>query len=124
MARATIAERLRFVMGARNISQVLILKMAEPICLRENAKLSKSKLSQYVSGKSRPDQGMIDILAEVLDVNPAWLAGYDAPMKREAPIGDDTADERMEKMQQLFPRLSPFEQRRVLAELEKKASEI
>ena len=123
MARTSISDRLKQVMELKGLSQVEILKMAEPFCQRENVKLSKSKLSQYVNGKFNPDQGMIDTLAEVLDVNPAWLAGYEAPMKREAPTSDDNADERMEKVRELFPRISPFEQRRIIAILEKKASE-
>ena len=119
-----VSDRLKAVMQIKDVSQSVILKMAEPFCVRDNIKLTKSKLSQYVNDKSTPDQGMILFLSEVLDVNPAWLAGYDAPMKAETLTSDDTADERMTKMQELFPRLSPFDQRRILAELEKKASEL
>lgn len=118
-----VSDRLKAALELKSVSQAVLLKMAEPYCRRDNVKLSKSKLSQYVNGKSTPDQGMILFLAEVLDVNPAWLAGYDAPMKVETLTSDDTTDERLQKMHELFPKLSPFEQRRILAEIEKKASE-
>ena len=125
MARATFAERLNEIMGMRGISQATILEMAKPLCARDNIKLSKSKLSQYVSGKHEPhDNGIVDLLAEVLDVNTAWLDGYDAPMKRETLIGDDDTDECVEEMNDLYRRLTPFERKRFLAELRKKASEI
>lgn len=125
MAKATFAERLNEVMGMRNITQSIILEMAKPLCERDHIKLSKSKLSNYVSGRARPkDNGIVDLLAEVLDVSTPWLDGYDVPMKREAPIGDDDTDERMKEMSDLYRRLTPFEQKRVLAEIRKKASEL
>lgn len=125
MARATFAERLNEIMGMRNISQAVILEMAKPLCARDNIKLTKSKLSQYVSGKNAPkDNGTMDLLAEVLDVNPAWLDGYDVPMKRETLIGESNTDELIEEVNDLYRRLTPFEQKRFLAELRKKASEL
>ena len=96
--------------------------MAEPVCKAHGEKLSTSKFNQYVTGKSIPDQGMIALLAEALDVNPAWLAGWDAPMK--TLTNDDDVDERIARVIEVYPRLSPFDQRRFLAELEKKAGEL
>jgi transcriptional regulator with XRE-family HTH domain len=125
MARVSFAERLNEIMGLRNVSQAVILEMAKPLCERDNIKLTKSKLSQYVSGKHEPkDNGIVDLLAEVLDVNPAWLDGYDVPMKREMLIGDESTDELTKEVDDLIRRLTPFEQKRVLAELRRKASEL
>lgn len=120
----TVSDRLKEILQIRNITQKDLCEMAAPICKKKGVKLSPSKLNQYVTGKSRPDMGMIILLAEVLDVNPAWLDGWDAPMKAITPTSDGGTDERLAKMQELFPRLSSFDQRRILAELEKKASEI
>jgi len=120
----TIGTRLKQIMEIRHITQVEIIKLAKPLCEKEGVKLTKPKLSQYVNDKFEPDQEMIYFLSRVLDVNPAWLAGWDAPIKAIAPTGEDTADERMEKLKELFPRLSPFDQRRFLADLEERASDL
>ena len=40
-------------------------------------KLGKSALSQYVSGKSIPDQDKLVLLSKTLGVSEAWLMGYD-----------------------------------------------
>ena len=123
MARARFADRLNEIMGIRNVTQAILLEMAKPLCERDGIKLSKSKLSQYLNGKHEPhDNNMVDLLAEVLDVNTAWLDGYDVPMKRETLIGDGDTDERMKELSDLYPRLTPFEQKRILAEIKKKAS--
>lgn len=120
----TIGTRLKQIMEIRHITQVEIIKLAKPLCEKEGVKLTKPKLSQYVNDKFEPDQEMIYFLSRVLDVNPAWLAGWNAPIKAIAPTGEDTADERMEKLKELFPRLSPFDQRRFLADLEERASDL
>lgn len=118
----TVSARLKKILQIRDITQKDFVEMAEPVCKENGIKLSRSKFNQYVTGKFTPDQGMISVLAEVLDVNPAWLAGWDAPIK--TPTNDNSVDERMEKIRELYPRLSQFDQRRILAELEKKASEL
>lgn len=45
--------------------------------------MSKSHLSQYVNGKSSPDQHKLYLLGKTLNVNEAWLMGYDVPKNRE-----------------------------------------
>lgn len=125
MARASFADRLNEIMGIRNVTQALLIEMARPLCERDGIKLSKSKLSQYIHGIHEPnDNNMVDLLAEVLDVNTAWLDGYDVPMKRETLIGDENTDERIKELNDLYPRLTPFEQKRILAEIKRKASEL
>ena len=118
----TVSERLKEILQKRDITQIELIQMAAPVCKKYGIKLSPSKLSQYVTGKFIPDQGMIVLLAEVLDVNPAWLAGWDAPMK--SLTSDDTTDERMEIIKDVFPRLTPFEQKQLVAEMVKKASKL
>ena len=44
--------------------------------------IPKSAMSQYVSGKFAPKQTRIYLLAKALNVNEAWLMGYDVPMER------------------------------------------
>lgn len=47
-------------------------------------RVTKSDLSQYLSGKSVPGNWKADILGKVLDVSPVWLMGFDVPMSRES----------------------------------------
>ncbi|CEQ27149.1 helix-turn-helix domain-containing protein [Paraclostridium sordellii] len=44
--------------------------------------ISKGALSSYISGTYEPKQRNIYKIAEALDVNEAWLMGYDVPMER------------------------------------------
>ena len=49
----------------------------------EKTKLPKSVLSMYVHGKREPRQDKISQIADAYSIDPAWLMGYDVPMKRE-----------------------------------------
>lgn len=81
--RTTTAERLREILSRRNLRQVDILEMARPYCAKYGIKLSKSDLSQYVTGKVLPGQEKLTVLGLALNVSEAWLMGYDVPMKRD-----------------------------------------
>lgn len=48
----------------------------------EKTGLGKSAVSQYYSGKYEPKQKGIYLIAKALDVNEAWLMGFDVPMER------------------------------------------
>ena len=80
MEKETTSNRLRKIMSERNLRQVDILNLAVPYCEKYNVKLNKSDLSQYCSGKTEPNQDKLFILGEALNVNEAWLMGYDVPM--------------------------------------------
>lgn len=71
---ASISERLRIGMEARNLKQVDII---------EKTGINKGALSSYLSGKYAPKQNNIFLLAKALDVNEAWLMGHDVPMERK-----------------------------------------
>ena len=83
MKKYTTAERLRQIMSQRGLKQIDILLLAEPYCIKYNVKLNKNDLSQYVNGKVEPKQHKLSILGLALNVNEAWLMGYDVPMERE-----------------------------------------
>lgn len=60
-----------------------------------NIKLGKSALSQYVNGKQSPDQDKIYLLSKTLNVNEAWLMGFDVSPEREqsnAPSRDKNSN--------------------------------
>ena len=105
--------RLRQIMDERRITQTDILKAAQPYCEKFNVKLSKSNMSQYVSGKNEPGQDKIAVLSMALDVSEGWLMGYDVPMERKSreenkkPAEDGELAEDMAIIAELVSRLTP-----------------
>lgn len=87
--KVTTTERLKYIMETKGLTQADIYRLCQPICKKYGIKLERNVLSQYVSGKYLPVQSKITILSEALNVNEAWLMGYDVPMgrnqKTEAP---------------------------------------
>lgn len=79
---ATSTERINQIMKERNLRQVDVLNMAKPYQEKYNIKFYKSHLSQYVNGKSKPDNEKIFLLAKVFGVSEAWLLGYDVPRNK------------------------------------------
>lgn len=80
--KTTTQARLKQIMNERNLKQVDILNMSLPHQKKLDIKMSKSHLSQYVNGKSSPDQHKLYLLAVTLGVNEAWLMGYDVEQQR------------------------------------------
>lgn len=95
MKKANTKTRLEEIMQLRNLKQVDILKLAEPYCQKYDVKLNKSDLSQYLAGKTSPNQDKLVILAMALNVSEAWLMGYDVSMNREINDNDTLKDVRM-----------------------------
>lgn len=65
---ATFAERL---------SKALKEKNMKPIRLAEQTGISKSAISQYLSGSFSPKHAYISIMADTLGVDEFWLMGYE-----------------------------------------------
>ena len=72
------AERLRMALDSRN------MKATE---LSELTGINKSTISQYLSKEYEPKRDRIELFSKILNVNEAWLTGYDVPM--EANNQDD-----------------------------------
>lgn len=87
MKKENTAIRLKKIMEERNLRQVDILNKTLPYCEKYGVKMNKSDISQYCSGKSEPNQDKLFVLGEALNVNEAWLMGYDVPMERSTPEG-------------------------------------
>lgn len=75
--KKTTAERLKQIMKEENLKQVDILERSKKFCKIHGTKLTKTDLSQYVSGKVEPRQDKLCILALSLNVNEAWLMGFE-----------------------------------------------
>ena len=76
---ATSTERINQLMKEKRLRQIDVLNLAKPLQEKYNIKFSKSHLSQYVNGKSNPDNEKIFLLSKVFGVTEAWLLGYNVP---------------------------------------------
>lgn len=96
-----VSERLKELMAIRDLKQSDIVNSVQSYIEKNklNVKISKSSISQYVSGKIVPKQDKIFILADALDVNPAWLFGMNsAKMDSSLPKQQDLSRESQEEL--------------------------
>lgn len=84
--KVTTAERLHEIMTENNLKQTDIIERAKPLMDKYETKLTRPDLSQYCSGKVEPTQKKIFLLAAALNVNEAWLMGYDVPRTRNKEL--------------------------------------
>ena len=71
--RAELKDRLDEALRLRNI---------KPVELSEKVGIPKSMVSYYLSGKTKPKADRVYDIAKFLNVNEAWLMGYDVPRER------------------------------------------
>ncbi len=86
MKKYTTSQRLKQIMLDRQLRQVDILDLAKPYCEKYNIKLTKTDLSQYVSGKTEPGYDKLHMLASALRINPSWLRGHDVPIENPVKL--------------------------------------
>ena len=60
--------------------QMRNMKQAE---LAEKTGIDKGQISSYISGRYKPKQENLSLMAVALDVSDYWLMGLDVPMERE-----------------------------------------
>lgn len=101
---ATFSERLRQAMQMRNIERATIIKLTG---------IDKGAFSSYINGKYNAGQTNLYLLAKALNVNEAWLMGYDVPMERNASTSEPLP-ETYERFNDIFTKLSPAAQQQVL----------
>ena len=53
--------------------------------LHEKTGIGKGSISTYLRGTWKPKQDKVDLIAKALQVDPAWLMGYDVPMVPDQP---------------------------------------
>ncbi|MDO4617739.1 MAG: aminotransferase class I/II-fold pyridoxal phosphate-dependent enzyme [Lachnospiraceae bacterium] len=86
------SDRLKEAMTRKNCRQVHLIRLAE----ERRIKLSKSQMSQYLSGRAVPRRGIGNFLAEVLEVSPDWLYGTEEAEKPGAGRYDSSAADTVE----------------------------
>lgn len=65
------ASCLRHAMDGRGLKQADLIRMAAD----RGSKLGKSQVSQYVSGKTLPRRAVVQLLADILEIEPFELTG-------------------------------------------------
>lgn len=121
--KATPSQRLAQIMSERNLKQVDILNMSLPYQEQLKVKMGKSALSQYITGKSSPDQKKIALLSKTLGVSEAWLMGYD--LNREIAEYSESIKETstLDKITSAASKLEEERQEKVLGYCEDQLSE-
>ena len=67
---------------ANRLQKALIIRDMKPIDLARKSGLNKAIISQYLSGRYKAKQDNIYILSKALNINEAWLMGYDVTIDR------------------------------------------
>ncbi|HEM3683590.1 TPA: helix-turn-helix domain-containing protein [Streptococcus suis] len=118
MQRSSTSQRLKQIMLERNLRQVDILEKSKPYQRELGVKMGRSALSQYVTGKSKPDDKKLSLLSKTLDVSETWLMGYDVPREREIKNSLQPLSKGktlgQPKILTLYNQLEPTRQERVL----------
>lgn len=95
---------------SKRIADALKIKGMKQAELCKLANVPKSSLSLYLSGAYEPKQDRVYDMAKALNVNEAWLMGYDVPMERQIKKTSPTESNLSEGEQmwlELYHRLSP-----------------
>ena len=80
---STTQERLAEMMKEFNISAADIVRKTG---------INKSTLSNYINGKRTADQEHLSLIADPYGIDPAWLMGYDVPMKPATELNIEMID--------------------------------
>ena len=109
-----------------NISEPCSVRIKKALAIRgmkqselcEKTKIPKSALSEYISGAYEPKQDRLFLIAQVLDVDPVWLMGFDVPMEKEKIIspGELKLTEGEKTMLELF-RLVPEDKQQLVLQM-------
>lgn len=96
--RTIFANRLATAMQNAGVKQVDLVRTAE----LAGIKLGKSKLSQYVSGKSLPRPDILAFLATTLDTTPDWLIPAPSQNNKDVSLGQNTKVQNSESKEHLM----------------------
>ena len=92
----TCGKRIATALNIRGMKQAELCRLA---------KVPKGSLSLYLSGAYEPKQNRIYDIAKVLNVDEAWLMGYDVPMERKKQLPTDSLTDEEQKWLELFRQL-------------------
>lgn len=98
MSNIMFADRLKQSMKDKNLKQIELLRAAE----EKGLKIGKSHISQYVSGKTIPRDNILNVLADILEVDAKWLKGNVSSEVTVKEIGEPQKNITTEKTSDLY----------------------
>lgn len=106
MKRSTFDQRFKEALEIRRMTQTE---------LHERTGISKGSISTYLKGTWKPKQDKVDLIAQALRVDPAWLMGYDVPMDAGEPDHIDEDEDEDDGLDDIISALRSNEDLRLLA---------
>jgi transcriptional regulator with XRE-family HTH domain len=82
MKNAETKDRIKKALEVREMRQSELV---------EKTGIDKGQMSSYLAGRYKPKQKNLSLIAEALNVDEAWLMGYDVPMERSSDLGFTTS---------------------------------
>lgn len=115
MERSSTSARLRQLMSETGLRQVDILDKSKPFQKQLGVKMGRSALSQYVTGKSKPDDKKLYLLSKTFGVSEAWLMGYDVEKKRVPDNERNSTSNEQVEILPIYNKLEKPRQEKVLS---------
>lgn len=83
MKKAETKDRIKAALETRGMKQSELV---------EKTKIDKGQMSSYLTGRYKPKQTNLHLIAEALSVDEAWLMGFDVPMERNGYVDPRIAE--------------------------------
>ena len=116
MKKESTSARLKQIMNEQDLRQADILENTLPFCCTYGVKMNKSDISQYVSGKAKPNQDKLFVLSLALNVSEGWLMGFDVSRTRSSsPFNAMQLTAREERVIAVFRHLNDIDQEKLIA---------
>jgi len=81
----------------RRIAEALAMRGWKQADLARRMSVQRGTISNWINEKYEPNPESLERLAEVLNVNTAWLAGYESPISRDNQYSTTGREERIEE---------------------------
>ena len=70
--------------------------------LVDRSGINKGSLSQYLKGRNSPSNLNAKKIADAFDINPAWVMGFDVPMRNADDEPDEDVDQFRQRMRDQY----------------------
>lgn len=99
------------------LEKALTCRGIKPAELAQRTGISEATISQYRSGYSKPKDARLVQIANVLNVDPAWLMGIDVPMELQNTVKASDLSDLEAEIVTRFRQADEFDQETVLRTL-------
>ena len=104
---------------AKRITELMEIKKLSKSELAAISGINKSNITRYCKGDYKAKQDVVYQIADKLEVNPAWLMGYDIEMDKISVSKEALATQQREALfLEMLRQLTPQQQEMILAQLQ------